>query len=88
MVSAISSIAVPVERLNLLYYINFRRSNWRFRLWFGIYYGIMLAMFLYNLILLISLREINRVYYLLYLICMNLLFLGKLSQPVGILDLD
>jgi serine phosphatase RsbU (regulator of sigma subunit) len=44
-------------------------------LWFGIYYGIMLAMFLYNLILLISLREINRVYYLLYLICMNLLFL-------------
>jgi serine phosphatase RsbU (regulator of sigma subunit) len=44
-------------------------------LWFGIYYGIMLAMFLYNLILLISLRELNRLYYLLYLICMNLLFL-------------
>ena len=44
-------------------------------LWFGIYYGIMLAMFLYNLILLISLRELNRFYYLLYLIFMNLLFL-------------
>jgi len=44
-------------------------------LWFGIYYGIMLAMFLYNLILLISLRELNRLYYLLYLIFMNLLFL-------------
>jgi serine phosphatase RsbU (regulator of sigma subunit) len=44
-------------------------------LWFGVYYGIMLAMFLYNLILLISLREINRFYYLLYLISLNLLFL-------------
>ncbi len=44
-------------------------------LWFGVYYGIMLAMFLYNLILFISLREINRLYYLLYLIFMNLLFL-------------
>ena len=44
-------------------------------LWFGVYYGIMLAMFLYNLILLISLREINRFYYLLYLIFLNLLFL-------------
>jgi hypothetical protein len=44
-------------------------------LWFGVYYGIMLAMFLYNLILLISLREINRFYYLLYLISLNLAFL-------------
>jgi serine phosphatase RsbU (regulator of sigma subunit) len=44
-------------------------------LWFGVYYGIMLAMFLYNLILLISLREINRLFYLLYLICLNILFL-------------
>ena len=44
-------------------------------LWFGVYYGIMLAMFFYNLILLISLREINRLYYLLYLISLNLLFL-------------
>ncbi len=44
-------------------------------LWFGIYYGIMLAMFLYNLILLISLRELNRFYYLLYLTFMGLLFL-------------
>ena len=38
-------------------------------------FGIMLAMFLYNLILLITLREINRLYYLLYLIPLNLLFL-------------
>jgi serine phosphatase RsbU (regulator of sigma subunit) len=44
-------------------------------LWFGVYYGIMLAMFLYNLILLISLRELNRLYYLMYLVFMNLLFL-------------
>jgi hypothetical protein len=44
-------------------------------LWFGVYYGIMLAMFLYNLILLISLRELNRLYYLMYLIFLNLLFL-------------
>ncbi|MEE9535884.1 MAG: SpoIIE family protein phosphatase [Desulfobacterales bacterium] len=42
---------------------------------FGVYYGIMLAMFLYNLILLISLRELNRFYYLLYLIFIGLLFL-------------
>ena len=44
-------------------------------LWFGVYYGIMLAMFLYNLILLITLRELNRLYYLMYLISMNLIFL-------------
>ena len=44
-------------------------------LWLGVYYGIMLAMFLYNLILLISLHELNRFYYLLYLIFLNLLFL-------------
>ncbi|MGD9239626.1 MAG: SpoIIE family protein phosphatase [Desulfobacterales bacterium] len=44
-------------------------------LWFGIYYGIMLAMFLYNLILLISLRELNRFYYLMYLLFIGLLFL-------------
>ncbi|MGD2184511.1 MAG: SpoIIE family protein phosphatase [Desulfobacterales bacterium] len=42
---------------------------------FGVYYGIMLAMFLYNLILLISLRELNRFYYLMYLIFIGLLFL-------------
>ena len=44
-------------------------------LWFGVYYGIMLAMFLYNLILLIALRELNRFYYLMYLIFIGLLFL-------------
>jgi len=50
-----------------------RRSKLRL-LWFGIYYGIMLAMFLYNLILFVSLRELNRLYYLLYLLSMGLLF--------------
>ena len=49
-------------------------SRWR-SLWFGVYYGIMLAMFFYNLILLISLRELNRFYYLMYLLFMGLLFL-------------
>jgi len=44
-------------------------------LWFGVYYGIMLAMFLYNLILFFSLRELNRLYYLCYLIFISLLFL-------------
>jgi serine phosphatase RsbU (regulator of sigma subunit) len=43
-------------------------------IWFGIYYGIMLAMFFYNLILLISLRELNRFYYLMYLLFIGLLF--------------
>ena len=50
-----------------------RRSRLRL-LWFGIYYGIMLAMFLYNLILFVSLRELNRLYYLLYLLSMGLLY--------------
>jgi hypothetical protein len=43
-------------------------------LWFGIYYGIIMAMFLYNLILFISLRELNRLYYLLYLLSMGLIY--------------
>jgi serine phosphatase RsbU (regulator of sigma subunit) len=50
-------------------------SRWR-SLWFGVYYGIMLAMFLYNLILLFSLRELNRLYYLIYLFFVSLLFLA------------
>ena len=45
-------------------------------LWFGVYYGILLSMFLYNLILFLSLREYNRLYYLFYLICMSIVFLG------------
>jgi serine phosphatase RsbU (regulator of sigma subunit) len=43
-------------------------------LWFGIYYGIIMAMFLYNLILFISWRELNRLYYLLYLLSMGLIY--------------
>jgi hypothetical protein len=50
-----------------------RKSKLRL-LWLGIYYGIMLAMFLYNLILFVSLRELNRLYYLLYLLSMGLLY--------------
>jgi len=45
-------------------------------IWFGIYYGIMLSMFLYNLILVISLKEYNRLYYLFYLISLAIVFLG------------
>ena len=57
-------------------------SRWR-SLWFGVYYGLMLAMFLYNLILLFSLRELNRLYYLVYLLFISLVFLisnGLLSE--------
>jgi serine phosphatase RsbU (regulator of sigma subunit) len=53
----------------------YRSVSRRRSLGFGVYYGLMLAMFLYNLILLISLRELNRFYYLMYLIFMGLLFL-------------
>jgi serine phosphatase RsbU (regulator of sigma subunit) len=53
----------------------YRRVSRGRSLWFGVYYGIMLAMFFYNLILLISLREPNRFYYLMYLIFIGLLFL-------------
>lgn len=45
-------------------------------LWFGVYYGIILSMSLYNLILFLSLREYNRLYYLFYLFCMGIVFLG------------
>ncbi|MGD9057317.1 MAG: SpoIIE family protein phosphatase [Desulfobacterales bacterium] len=50
-----------------------RKSKLRL-LWFGVYYGIMLAMFLYNLIMFISLREFNRLYYLLYLLSMAFIY--------------
>jgi len=45
-------------------------------LWFGVYYGIILSMFLYNLILFFTLREVNRIYYLFYLIFISIVFLG------------
>ncbi len=51
-----------------------KRSRARL-VWSGVYYGIMLAMFLYNFILFISLRELNRLYYLLYLLSMGLIYL-------------
>jgi serine phosphatase RsbU (regulator of sigma subunit) len=63
---------LPLQILNDKAYQEVSRGR---SLWFGVYYGIMLAMFAYNLILLITLRELNRLYYLMYLICLNLLFL-------------
>jgi serine phosphatase RsbU (regulator of sigma subunit) len=71
----VESSEAKIVRFQVLTEAAYRRVSRGRSLWFGVYYGIMLAMFLYNLILLISLREINRLYYLLYLICMNLLFL-------------
>ena len=66
---------VKIVRLQVLTAEAYQLVSRARSLWFGVYYGIMLAMFLYNLILLITLREINRLYYLLYLISLNLLFL-------------
>ncbi len=63
---------IPLQILTDAAYEGVSRAR---SLWFGIYYGIMLAMFLYNLILLISLRELNRFYYLMYLLFIGLLFL-------------
>ena len=63
---------IPLQILTDVAYQGVSRTR---SLWFGVYYGIMLAMFLYNLILLISLRELNRFYYLMYLIFIGLLFL-------------
>jgi hypothetical protein len=60
--------------LQILTYESYHRKFKLRLLWFGIYYGIMLAMFLYNLILFVSLRELNRLYYLLYLLSMGLLY--------------
>lgn len=42
----------------------------------GIYYGAILALFLYNLFLLFFLRERSRLYYVLYVACIGLYFLG------------
>lgn len=52
----------------------FQKISNRRSLGLGLYYGIILAMFLYNLILFISLRELNRLYYLLYLLSVGLVF--------------
>ncbi len=71
----VESSEAKIMRLQVLTAEAYQGVSRERSLWFGVYYGIMLAMFLYNLILLISLREINRFYYLLYLIFMNLLFL-------------
>jgi serine phosphatase RsbU (regulator of sigma subunit) len=60
--------------LQIITYESYHRKFKLRLLWFGIYYGIMLAMFLYNLILFVSLRELNRLYYLLYLLSMGLLY--------------
>ena len=64
---------IPLEILTRETY----QSRSRVRLlWFGVYYGIILSMSLYNLILFLSLREYNRLYYLFYLICMGIVFLA------------
>ena len=71
----LESSELKIVRLQVLTEEAYQGVSRRRSLWFGVYYGIMVAMFFYNLILLISLREINRLYYLLYLISLNLLFL-------------
>jgi serine phosphatase RsbU (regulator of sigma subunit) len=71
----LESSEVKIVQLQVLTEEAYQVASRARSLWFGVYYGIMLAMFLYNLILLIMLREINRLYYLLYLISLNLLFL-------------
>jgi serine phosphatase RsbU (regulator of sigma subunit) len=63
---------LPLQILTIEFYQ--KKSRLRL-LWLGIYYGIMLAMFLYNLIMFISLKELNRLYYLLYLLSMALIYL-------------
>jgi serine phosphatase RsbU (regulator of sigma subunit) len=52
------------------------RASRRQSLWLGIYYGIMLAMIIYNLVWLLSLREWYRLYYLFYLCSFVIAFLG------------
>ena len=52
------------------------RTSRRRSLWFGVYFGILLAMIIYNLVWAVSLRELYRLYYLLYLIFFGLMFLA------------
>jgi serine phosphatase RsbU (regulator of sigma subunit) len=71
----VESSEAKIIPLQILTHEAYQRASRARSLWFGVYYGIMLAMFLYNLILLISLRELNRFYYLMYLLFIGLLFL-------------
>lgn len=42
----------------------------------GLYYGIMVVMMLYNLLILISVRDINYLYYVCYVFCVGMLLFG------------
>ena len=46
---------------------NFIEKEYKTQLFFGLYYGIMLAMLLYNLVLYLSLKDSTYLYYVLYL---------------------
>jgi two-component system, sensor histidine kinase LadS len=65
-----SSLQIP---LNLMTVKAFIEKNQLRTLGYGIYYGIMAAMILYNLFVFISVREASYLYYVLYVVSMALL---------------
>ncbi|MBU1168309.1 MAG: sensor domain-containing diguanylate cyclase [Proteobacteria bacterium] len=65
-----SSLQIP---LNLMTVRSFIEKNQIRTLGFGIYYGVMLAMVLYNLFVFISVKEAAYLYYVFYVISMALL---------------
>lgn len=52
----------------------YRQIIWRGNVLAGLYYGVIISMVLYNLILLVSLRELNRLYYVIYASSLVFLF--------------
>ncbi|MDH4129508.1 MAG: PAS domain S-box protein [Spirochaetota bacterium] len=59
----------------------FQEKNYKDILLIGIYFGIILVMFLYNLFLFVSLGDNNYLYYILYVAFCGLFFLGTYGIP-------
>ncbi|GAB6093867.1 diguanylate cyclase [Desulfatiferula olefinivorans] len=70
-----SSMQIPLDLFSIRAFIETRQLR---TLGYGIYYGIMLAMILYNLFVFISVREASYLYYVCYVVSMAL-FLSCLN---------
>ena len=53
--------------------IRYQKEN----LYYGIYFGILAIMMLYNLFIFVTLRDKNYIYYVLYILCMLIIFSGS-----------
>lgn len=67
----------PPVALQVLTDKAYQRMSWRQLILHGLYYGVMLAMILYNIMLLFTLRELNRLIYVMYMLSMSLIFFTR-----------